>query len=71
MGDEGAKALARILRGHPSLKALKMGNNLIGVEGHQALADALEGNQVLEQLKISVIKVAKGVYPAKKSVQEP
>jgi Leucine-rich repeat (LRR) protein len=50
IGDEGARALAKALRGAPTLVTLYLDGNSIGDEGARALAKALHSAPTLETL---------------------
>lgn len=51
-GDEGAIAIAKVLRTNTSLEFLNLRLNHIGSDGAVALADALQGNAMLQDLKL-------------------
>jgi predicted SpoU family rRNA methylase len=47
---DGATALAKVLRNHPSLMYLRLSNNMIGTRGCIRIAEILRDNRVLKML---------------------
>ena len=52
-GDEGAKAVAAILKENSTIDFVRLGHNDIGVEGAKAIADALKVNKTLRHIDLS------------------
>lgn len=52
IGDAGAIALAKMLRGNGTLSVLNLKGNLIATEGHKALAQAMVHNATIQQLSM-------------------
>ena len=50
IGDKGATALARAMKGNTTLQELSLSNNQISVKGATALAYAVKGNTTLQRL---------------------
>ncbi len=52
-GDEGAKAVAAILKENSTIEVVDLRHNDIGVEGAKAIADALKHNKALRIINLS------------------
>lgn len=52
LGDAGATALSKALKGDRTLRSLDLGGNAVGPDGARALADALSGNRTLHSLEL-------------------
>ena len=53
LGNEGAFAIAEIIKTSPSITHLNVTHNRIGYPGAQAIGKALEGNEVLKVFLVS------------------
>ncbi|RLN88357.1 hypothetical protein BBJ28_00000663 [Nothophytophthora sp. Chile5] len=63
LGDEGAKAVARLLRSYPQLEELDVSFNDIGDEGATAMAQALAENSTLVSFTLHSVAEGSQVKP--------
>ena len=57
LGNEGAFAIADIIKTSPSITHLNVTHNRIGYPGAQVIGKALEGNEVLKVFLVSVMLI--------------
>lgn len=68
--DDGAKALAKVLKGNSTLQKLDLSYNHIEADGTKALAEALKGNSTLQELDLFDNIIVGGVHALAEALKQ-